>query len=237
MKKFFSMLMVVVVTMLLSACLYPEEELTQNKVPYEDQLKSVQSAVDQYQKANDGLLPIKTKEADTPIYQKYPIDFKKLAPAFIAEPPGNAYESGGIFQYVLANVETEPSVKLIDLRLTEAIRELKLRIKSMGKYPPFKEKIGEGYFSLNFKTLGYKEDPVVVSPFTQKNLPLIIDTTGEIYIDYRMDLYEVLKESQHSFKEGEDIRDLLVKDSMFVPAYSPPYTVDSKTNEPVFLTK
>src|SRR5690348_7684666 len=92
----FSTLMIMAV--ILSGCMYPKEELTQNQVPYKDQIKAVQSAVDDFQKDNGGILPIKTKDAETPIYQKYPIDFKKIAPKYIAEPPGNAYESGGIFQ-------------------------------------------------------------------------------------------------------------------------------------------
>ena len=31
---------------------------------------------------------------NTPIYQKYPIDFQKISPRYIQEAPGNAYESG-----------------------------------------------------------------------------------------------------------------------------------------------
>ena len=45
-----------------------------------------------------------------------------------------------------------------------------------------------------------------------------------------------LKNKKNAYKTGEDIRDLLVEDSLFVPAYSSPYTIDSETKEPVFLT-
>jgi hypothetical protein len=236
MKKIITFFMVSLVISLLSACMYPDEELAKNKIPYEDQIKSVQSSVDQYRAANDGLLPIKTKEADTPIYQKYPIDFKKIVPAYMAEIPGNAYENGGVFQYVLVDVEKEPKVKLLDLKVVDIIREIKMRIQSQG-FPPFKERVSENLFTLNFKKIGYKEDPVAVSPFTQKNLPFLIDGKGEIYIDYRIDLYEKLKGKDHSYKEGDDIRDLLVQESVFVPAFSAPYTIDLKTNEPIFLAK
>ena len=44
-----------------------------------------------------------------------------------------------------------------------------------------------------------------------------------------------LRRKRLEIKPGEDIRTYLVNDSMFVPAYSLPYTWDSKTNEPVFL--
>lgn len=233
MKKIISLFLIVLVSIFLTACLYPEEKLVQNQIPYQDQIQSVQTAVKQFQEKNSGILPIKTKEAATPIYQKYPIDFKRIVPAHLAEAPGNAFESGGVFQYVLVDVEKNPTVKLLDVRIAETIREIKIRIRSVG-YPPYKEKIAENVFTLDYKKLGYKEEPVVVSPFTQKNLPFIIDGNAEVYVDYRSDLYEKLKDTDHSYKQGDDIRDILVNDSAFVPAYSLPYTIDQK-NEPIFF--
>lgn len=79
----------------LSGCLYPNERKSSvHAIPYQDQLKQVQSAVDEFQKANGGSLPIQTKDMSTPLYQKYPIDFNRLAPRYIAEPPSTAFESG-----------------------------------------------------------------------------------------------------------------------------------------------
>ena len=131
---------------LLAGCMYPEKELTKNQVPYQDQIQAVQTAVDSFREDNGGILPIKTKEAETPIYQKYPIEFKKITPKYIAEPPGNAFENGGIFQYVLVDVETRPTVKLFDLRITDTIRDIKLRIKTKG-YPPYKKQLAKNVFS------------------------------------------------------------------------------------------
>lgn len=225
--------------MLLSGCLYPEERLKHNEIPYKDQLAAVQSAVEQFQIDNDGILPIKTRDMTTPIYQKYPIDFKKISPKYMAEPPGNAYESGGVYIYVLVDVETKPTVKLLDLKITEKIRDLNLRVdiyKSSNKYPPFKEKVGTNVFTLDNKKLGYKGEPFIVSPFTGKNLPLVISNTGEIFIDYRMDLYEYLNKYKSNYNTGDDIRDILVDNSMFVPTNSLPYTIDDNS-EPIFLTK
>jgi hypothetical protein len=215
--------------------MYPKGELAKNQVPYKDQITSVQSAVNQFQKDSGGLLPIKTREGDTPIYQKYPIDFEKIVPKYLSEAPGNAFENGGIFQYVLVDVETNPSVKLIDLRVTDTIRDIKLRINANGGYPPYKEKLSENVYSLDFSKLGYKEEPFAASPFTTLNLPFVTGVDGEIYVDYRMDLYQVLQKNKIEIAPNEDIRYLLVKDSMFVPAYSLPYTIDNSTKEPVFL--
>jgi hypothetical protein len=219
---------------LLAGCMYPQEELAKNQIPYQDQIQAVQTAVDAFREENSGILPIKTKEAETPIYQKYPIEFKKITPKYIAEPPGNAYENGGVFQYVLVDVETKPTVKLFDLRITDVIRDIKLRIKTKG-YPPYKKQIAKNVFSLDFKQLGYKKDPFIVSPFTNQNLSFVITGSAEVYVDYRPDLYQAMKKTDEKVKSGEDIRSILVNDSMFVPAYSLPYTWDSKTKEPVFL--
>lgn len=236
MKKIRLVLLVVLGMLVMAGCMYPEENLAQNQVPYKDQIASVQSAVDQFQAANGGILPIKTKDAETPIYQKYPIDFPKIVPEFLADPPGNSYENGGIYQYVLVDVESNPTVKLLDLRMAETIREIKQRIKATG-YPPFKDKIADNLYTINFKKIGYKEEPVAVSPFTGDNLHFIVSTDAEIFIDYRSDLYKALKSSKKEFEEGEDIRPLLLEDSMFVPAYSMPYTVDEDTGEPIFSAK
>jgi hypothetical protein len=219
----------------LSGCMYPQENLQQNQVPYEDQVESVQKAVLEYRKDNGGsLLPIVTKDQDTPYYMKYIIDFKKLVPKYMSEIPGNAYENGGIFQYTLINEETNPTVRLIDLRLAETIRDAKLQIQSQG-YPAFEEKIGSNVYALNYKNMGFEKEPTVKSPFTGKSLHLVLGEDGELYIDYTPDLYDLLIDRSAEFKNGEDIRAELVEDSLFVPAYSLPYTWDQKANKPVFM--
>ncbi|MGX6442579.1 hypothetical protein ACWM35_05050 [Neobacillus sp. K501] len=225
---------IVLSVLFLSGCMYPDEKLAKNQIPYADQLQAVQQAVDSFREDNGGILPIKTKEADTPIYQKYPIDFKKIAPKYLAEPPGNAFESGGIFQYVLVEVETNPTVKLLDLRVAETIRDIKLKIRSMG-YPPYKEQIADNVYSLDFQKLGYKQQPYAVSPFSNQNLPYVVTGDAEIFVDYRQDLFQTLQKSEMVLKPGEDIRNILVENSMFVPAYSLPYTIDDENKEPVFL--
>lgn len=214
----------------LTGCLYPEDRKAQNQIPYEDQLQSVQNAVDQY--LNDHqVLPIMNRDQDTPIYQKYPIDFNKLLPRYIQEPPGNAYENGGVFQYVLVNVEENPTVKLIDLRIVEAIRDYQFQInqyKRENKYIPFGKVIDKHLFQLNHEALGIETTPQVKSPITGNHLPFIVNGQGEIFVDYSQDLYQFLQEygDIYDFEEGqEDIRDLIVNHSHFVPVFSVPYTV------------
>src|SRR5699024_6632972 len=108
------------ITILLSGCLYPQKELSQNQAPNDAQLEMVQTAVEEYQGKTQGLVPIKTKENDSPIFQKYLVDFNLLKEEqILTELPGNAYENGGIYQYTIITPEDDPRVKLIDLRTTK----------------------------------------------------------------------------------------------------------------------
>lgn len=230
-KKWFPVLLLIVCCSLMTGCMYPEERKVQNQIPYEDQVMAVQSAVEKFQKDNGGILPIKNKDADTPIYQKYLIDFNKLTPTYMPEPPGNSLEGGGIFQYVLVDVEENPTVKIFDLRIAETIRDIKLRIQLKDGFPPYKEKINDYLFKLDFSKIGFKEDPVVKSPYSDKDLSFIVSADGEIYVDYLPDLHEALQKYDHHFKPGDDIREILVQNTLFVPAYSLPYTINDQTGK------
>jgi len=235
MKKLLFIVCMCFVVSTLSGCLYPDDQLAQNQIPYEDQLQSVQTAFNKFKEYNNGLLPIKNKDMNTPIYLKYPVDFTKLIPSYISDAPGNAYENGGVYQYVLIDAETNPTVKLIDLRIAEKIRDVSLRVqvyKDKNTYPPIKETLSKGVFLLNYKKMGFKEEPFVTSPYSQKNLPIVMGNDGEFYVDYSIDLFEKINDAK-KMKTGEDIRQILVKDSPILPAYSLPYTI--KDGQPVFL--
>ncbi len=228
----------ITVILILTGCLYPEDRKAQNQIPYEDQLQSVQYAVNQYF-SDHQVLPIMNRDHDTPIYQKYPIDFNKLIPRYIQEPPGNAYENGGIYQYVLVNVEENPTVKLIDLRIVEEIRDYQFHMNQYrreNQYLPFGKVINKQLFQLDHDALGYKSTPQVKSPITGNHLPLIVNGQGDIFVDYSQDLYQLLQKhgDKYDFKEGQDdIRDIIIDHSHFVPVFSVPYTVQD--GKPTFL--
>ncbi|BDG80470.1 hypothetical protein BSF_21990 [Bacillus subtilis] len=230
--------MIFVAVIFLSGCLYPHERKSSvQATPYQDQLKLVQSAVDEFQKANGGLLPIQTKDMSTPLYQKYPIDFNRLAPRYMAEPPSTAYESGGDYQYVLVDVENNPTVKLIDVKMAEKIRDIKLRVqmyRQEHKYPPYQDVLARDLFTLDGKKLGEADSLSVTSPISGNSLPLMIDGDGDIYADYRTELVSCLKKSKKTFKPGTEIQDIIWEETPFVPAFSVKYTVNDK-QEPVFL--
>lgn len=222
--------------LLLSGCLYPQSELSKNQIPNEEQLAAIEAAVLQYKEQSNGLVPIKTMPSDVPLYEKYIIDFTTLREAqLINEIPGTAYENGGFYQYVLVTPEDNPQVKLIDLRVTEKIREVNVKLdiyRQKHLYPPFGEQIADGIYELNYEKLGFKEEPLVVSPFSRQHLPLLMTTDGEIIVDYRIDLQLALEQFKPDVQENEDIRFILEENYPFVPAYSVAYTIEN--NEPVF---
>ncbi len=81
---------------ILTGCLYPKENMKQNAVPYEDQLQVVQKAVATFKEQNDGILPIKTRDMNTPIYQKYPIDFQRFLRVTYKKHQGMPMKAGSI---------------------------------------------------------------------------------------------------------------------------------------------
>ncbi len=221
---------------ILTGCMYPSENLSQNQISNDAQLEIVQQAIDQYAEQSNGLLPIYTKENETPIYQKYLVDFTLLKrQGLLQTVPGTAFENGGSYQYVLVDVENNPTVKVIDLHLSDEIRTIQQRLaiyRGEHTYPPFGEKVEDGIFELDYEKLNLEAPPHVNSPYSDNNLPVFIDTNGELLIDYRIELYQKLQESEHDYEYGEDIRPILTEDHPVVPAYSIPFKI--KDNEPIF---
>lgn len=230
------MLAIILASFVLSACgaLYNnEEDKRVQQTPDLDSLSAVQRAVDAYQQ-DTGVLPIKNSEVDTDIFVKYQIDFFKLTNGgYIAKSPDNSFEQGGIFQYVIWDAEEDPTVKLIDLRMTERLREVNLRFMST-EYPQFKERIADYVYTINYDNIGYDTDIAVESPYSSNLLPLIISTEGVVYVDYSIELQQFIKENGLTPTPGEDIRYLVADESPILPAYSLPYTVDEH-NDVIFM--
>lgn len=219
----------------LGGCMFPDSERV-NNIPYEDQLQSVQSAVDAYQE-NTGVLPIKTKPANTPLMERYPVEFGRLVPGYMADPPSNSFEGGGLFQYVLVDVETDPTIKLIDLRVTERLQQLQTKINAFrakeGKFP-FDGSLGKNQFTIDYEKVFVSEEPYIPSPYSDKELPIYVDGSGQLFVDYREDMKQVLENTDESLNPGDDLRYLLYEDSPFAPAYSQGYSIDEQ-GEVVFL--
>lgn len=230
----------VIVSLILSGCMYPEEQRIASAPPHEHQIQQVQDSIQAYQ-METGVLPIHTRDADTPIYHKYVVNFNLLMQKnFIERPPAHSFEGGGIYQYVLINVEEEPEVRLIDVRLSRQVRDVQRRVNVYWRNNdilPIDELIDGGFFTIDYRKINLRTPPTVDSPYSKQPLPLIVDQRGQVGIDYRIDLYQIMQQMDDlsELQEGEDIRFLLTENSEFAPAHSFPYTI--KDGEPVFINR
>lgn len=226
---------ILILTVLMtSGCLYPRERITGGFESIPGQIEQVQSAVDQFQ-ADKSVLPIKTVSADTPIFQKYVIDFERLG-SYMLKPPSNAFENGGHLLYVLIDVENNPTVKVFDLRVSDTLRPVQAEVfrylQKHNRYPRGME-ISPGVFHLNVDLLD-EADIEIPSPYTRDiQLPLVMDSQGMVYVDYRPDLMRSLQNlDAPPPSEDFDLRYLLTERSPFVPAHSLPYKYEE--GDPVF---
>lgn len=195
-------------------------------VAYKAQIAAVQDAINSYKKKT-GVLPIKNSTESTPVYRKYRIDFKKLED-YLPNPPSDAYEQGGDFEYVLVHPETEPTVKVIDMALVGAVQDLDQQIQNYydhHQFAPIKGIMANGRYSIDFKALNYRQALTVISPYSGRPLGLFLDENAKVEIDYLPDIYDTVKKSGKTYKTGMDLRILLVDKFPYVPINSVPYTM------------
>jgi hypothetical protein len=211
----------------LSGCAYPNELRKENQVNPSEFITVVQQAIDQYH-AKTGVLPIKNSDLSTPLYEKYVIDFRKLKNAnLLSSVPANAFESGGIFIYVLVNVETKPEVKLMDLTASQSVVDLQNQVdayksKHAGELP-YGIEIAPGFYYLDLNKLGGKP-PEIKSTYNRQNLftYIIHQSSGLVAIDYATDIMKLIssKSLENNVQNVPDLRELLVANSYFVPVHS-----------------
>jgi hypothetical protein len=228
-RRFGILLPAIMVVILLSGCMYPQEQRKQNQIATSEFVVVVQNAVDQFH-AKTGVLPIKNSEETTPIYEKYPIDFKKLKErSLISNVPANAFENGGTAIYVLIDVETKPAVKMMDLtsfQQTVEAQKLVDEYKSAhnGQIPKG-EPVAPSFYRIDFGKLNKKPLQIQSMYTRQVILPLIMNEAGLVSIDYAEEIMRLIdkKSLQGSLDPKQELRELLVKESYYVPARSYPY--------------
>lgn len=223
--------------LLLSGCAYRDEQRRQKQANPLEFISVVQGAVDLYQQ-NTGVLPIKNSTMNTPIYEKYAIDFGKLQKSnHLSVIPSNAYESGGIYIYVLVHAETKHEVKLMDLMVLQAVNEIQNQVDTyvqMKQQLPIGIEISDDFAYLDFKALGTSL-PAIQSLYNpQLFLNFMIQkSTGHVAIDYAPDISLLIQKQNlaNELKTDEDLRERLIKDSVFVPVSSFPYRWEN--NQPI----
>lgn len=212
----------------LAGCLYPDELRKENQVFGTEYIAVVQAAVDQYVEARS-VLPIKNSEIDTPIYEKYVIDFKKLLDTpYLSLVPPNAFEKGGTSLYVLVDAETEPKVKLLDLVAAQRVNDVqnavdRYRLSHGGELPVRPEETGDDeWWFIDYKKIGMSEVQVR-SVYSGQYLPLMLHESGRVVIQYGPDIAGLIRRLGVEPERGKDLRGYLVENSSFVPVKSAPY--------------
>lgn len=207
---------------MLTGCLYPESERIKNSGPIDVHIDIVEFALKRYYE-DYGVYPIKNSTMDTPIYEKYIIDMSKLYPSYLGYIPPNAFEKGGSHMYVIVDIEQSPKVRLIDLKTSSEVERVQRLVNQYhfknGEYP-FGEMIAPSYYQLDYKGLGISP-PTIISPFTERALPLIISDQGQVFIDYMLDIGIFI--NQGFVSDDEDPREVLVDHTYFVPVKSTTY--------------
>ncbi|MFD0711147.1 hypothetical protein [Paenibacillus sp. GCM10027626] len=219
-------LMLSLITLFLSGCLYPKEKLAQNQKPAKDALMNVQLVVDKYQK-DTGLLPIRNSEPDTPRYEKFMIDFDKLLRMnYVSEIPASAFEKGGSYYFLVINEETDPTVKLMNLAQFQKINDVQNAVAAYknnnGGKLPAGEKYYPDFYLIDYSKLSVKE-PEIQSVFSGQTLHTLLDEMGKVYIDYAIDISQMMPSASSGYENMADLRELLVEQSDFVPVKSPGY--------------
>ncbi|MBW5446650.1 hypothetical protein GE107_11320 [Cohnella sp. CFH 77786] len=212
--------------LLLSGCLYPEEQTPGQGASVRGAVGTVQDAVNRYKEAT-GLLPIQNADASVPVYEKFKIDFAKMKRmGYVESIPKHAFESGGKYVFLIIDEETNPRVKLLDVTVYQEIANVQKKVDEYrsghGGENPAAGEAYPGFRYLDFGKLGMKQ-PDVLSMYTRRPLELMVDEAGRVYADYGIDVAEALKKGGSTPAADEDLRERLVDASDFVPVKSPVY--------------
>ncbi|TYP77772.1 hypothetical protein [Paenibacillus methanolicus] len=225
----------VVMAVLLSGCLYPDEERAASQLPAKDEVMNVQTVIDQYQK-DTGLLPIMNSEPNTPVYEKYLIDFGKLTRMkYLSDIPPAAFEKGGNYYFLIINEETDPTVKLMNLAVYQQVNDVQREVSSYQRTKgalPRGEEVYPGYYRIDYSALNVRE-PKLVSIFTGQTQQTMMDAGGNVYVDYTADMMQAIQKSGESPSPDQDLRELLASRSDFVPVKSPAYRFINNEPKPV----
>lgn len=213
---------------LLAGCLYPKERLAQNQISTGEYIVLIHNAVQNY-KARTGVLPINNSTAETPIYEKYVIDMKKLLDQrLISNVPADAFEGGGTYQYVIVNPEGEFQVKLLDLVAAQKAADLQRLVYSYeareGKLP-LGDRLSpsDEFYAVDYAQLGVQQEQVR-SVYSGMYLSFVMHESGDVTIQYAPDIMKALELAGVASPDPQlDLRSYLIEQSPFVPTDSYPY--------------
>ncbi|KOR88734.1 hypothetical protein [Paenibacillus solani] len=226
-KRMSAALVLVLFPVLLTGCLYPGENMPENKVSYRESVKRIQSAVDDFYQ-EQGILPIITAGSEIPRYEKYRVDLDQLKNrGYMDQIPNTAFEKGGSGYFLIINEETEPTVKVMDLTTTQKVNDVQRAVNlykmSHDDALPAGEALYPGYTAVDLSKTDAKSVKLN-SVYSGQEMTFIMDENGTVYADYAFDIMQAIQKNGTDPKEGEDLRRYLEQESSYVPVKSVPYT-------------
>ncbi|MCM3627444.1 hypothetical protein M3194_08705 [Paenibacillus glycanilyticus] len=224
----FVMLVILTVAVLsLSGCMYPKSELKQNQAAPKEAVRNVQAAIEQYQ-SETGMLPMKNSDEDTPVYEKFLVDFAQLKnKGYLSSIPTAAFENGGNYYFLIINEETKPQIKLMNLVTYQQINDIQSWVNDYkGSHDgqlPKGEQAYPGYSYIDYKAMN-KKSPDLRSEYSSQTLAAIMDDTGRVYTDYGIDIMQAVQKKGDAEPGADaDLRAVLVDSDMYVPVKAPVY--------------
>ncbi|GIQ61742.1 hypothetical protein PACILC2_03100 [Paenibacillus cisolokensis] len=214
--------------LLLTGCLYPGDEQATRPAGIKEAVRNVQSAIDQYME-DTRMLPIKNATRDTPLYEKFVIDFAKLKrTGYMSALPAVSYEEGGHYYFLVIDEETDPLVKLMDLRIAQQINDIQSWVDGYmaahnGEVPKGDQAYPDFYY-IDYERMN-KKSPTIVSPYSNAPIQAIVHDNGTVFADYGIDIMQTLQRESNGSAEAlpDDLRRLLVDRYDFVPVKGPAY--------------
>ncbi|MUT65492.1 hypothetical protein [Paenibacillus sp. NEAU-GSW1] len=222
----------------LSGCMYPKSQLKQNQAAPKEAVRNVQAAIDQFQ-SETGILPIKNSTTETPVYEKFLIDFTQMQnKGYLSEIPSAAFEKGGNYYFIVINEETKPAVKLMNLVLFQQLTDIQNAVDEYadahGGELPKTDEAYPGYNYIDYDALKRKT-PELLSDYSGQTLAAMLDEQGKVYADYGPDLMQAVQKSGSEPGADSDLRTLLADSDLFVPVKAPVY--HWKAGEPVAVAR
>ncbi|WP_230875560.1 MULTISPECIES: DUF3939 domain-containing protein [Paenibacillus] len=215
----------VLLSAILSGCLYPDNQAQNNRVSYVESVRNLQAAVDDYYQ-QEGVLPIITAGPEIPRYEKFRINLEQLKnTGYIDDIPATAFEKGGSAYFLIINEETEPTVKVMDLGTVQKVNDVQMSVNrymtQLGELPAGEE-LYPGYWTVDVSKIDARSTELR-SVYSGQDMSYIMDEAGTVYADYAFDIMQALQKDDITPAEDEDLRIYLEKASFYVPVKSVPY--------------
>ena len=208
----------------ITGCMYPDEQMREEPTNLLADIQSVQQAVDSYVVDNQALPTLETSDSkQVQAYQS--LDLRELYPRYLVELPKSSFEQGGTLIYAIINIEGKQTVKVIDLRYLDQVKEVQTEVDQYradnGKIPSG-EKLAEGIFVLD-TSLVRLSSSTIQSVFSNRDLMYLVDATGKVAVDYLPDIVAYLESNPKDRIDGQDLSIILAKHSFYAPVANQAY--------------